>query len=118
MNLPSPYNHVFAFQLFFFFILSYQHQAYIQKKIAEKTKADRANKKSKLNSALTKVVSRTQIDKMVDQSTKVIGSMASQLDVRRSLDLDDPVEDWFEEDDDHLPGDAAPGLVWLLNKKK
>ena len=64
------------------------------------------------------MVSRTQIDKMVDQSTKVIGSMASQLDVRRSLDLDDPVEDWFEEDDDHLPGDAAPGLVHLLNKKK
>ena len=89
-----------------------------QNKKYEKTNSDRANKKSKLNSALTKVVSRTQIDKMVDQSTKVIGSMSSQLDVRRSLDLDDPVEDWFEEDDDHLPGDAAPGLVHLLKKKK
>ena len=63
----------------YLFIIRYQHQAYIQKKIAEKTKADRANKKSKLSSALTKVVSRTQMDKMVDQSTKVIGSMAGQL---------------------------------------
>ena len=101
----------------YLFIIRYQHQAYIQKKIAEKTKADRANKKSKLSSALTKVVSRTQMDKMVDQSTKVIGSMAGQLDVRRSLDLEDPVEDWFEEDSDHLPFDAAPGLVQLLNRK-
>ena len=96
----------------------FQHQAYIQKKMAEKAKAARADKKSKMSSALSKVVSRSQMDKMVDQSTKVIGSMASQS-VRRSLDLEDePEEDWFEgEDSENLPGDAAPGLIQLLNKK-
>ena len=95
----------------------FQHQAYIQKKLAEKTKADRANKKSKMSSALSKVVSRSKMDQLVDQSTKVIGSMAQS--VRRSLDVDDlPEEDWFdEEDSEHLPGDAAPGLVQLLKKK-
>ena len=101
-------------------IFRFQHHAYIQKKMAEKTKADRANKKSKINSALTKVVSRSQMDKMVDQSTKVIGSMANQP-VRRSLNLEDePEEDWFEEeeeDSEHLPGDAAPGLIQLLKRK-
>ena len=57
------------------------------------------------------------MDKMVDQSTKVIGTMAS-LGVRRSLDLDDePEEDWFEEESDHIPGDSAPGLLHLLKKK-
>ena len=82
----------------------FQHQAYIQKKMAEKAKAARADKKSKMSSALSKVVSRSQMDKMVDQSTKVIGSMASQS-VRRSLDLEDePEEDWFEdEDSENLP---------------
>ena len=85
--------------------------------MAEKNKLERQSKKSKLTSALTKVVSRTQMDKMVDQSTKVIGSLA-QIDARRSLDLDDePEEDWFEDDNDHLPGDAAPGLVDLLKNK-
>ena len=100
----------------------FQHQAYIQKKLAEKTKAARANKKSKMSSALGKVVSRSQMDKMVDQSTKVIGSMASQS-VRRSLDLEEePEEEWFEEEEDYsdastcLPGDAAPGLIKLLLK--
>ena len=99
-------------------IFRFQHQAYIQKKMAEKAKAARADKKSKMSSALSKVVSRSQMDKMVDQSTKVIGSMASQS-VRRSLDLEDePEEDWFEEEDsENLPGDAAPGLIQLLNKK-
>ena len=95
----------------------FQHQAYIQKKMAEKAKAARADKKSKMSSALSKVVSRSQMDKMVDQSTKVIGTMAS-LGVRRSLDLDDePEEDWFEEESDHIPGDSAPGLLHLLKKK-
>ena len=96
----------------------FQHQAYIQKKLAEQTKGARANKKSKMSSALSKVVSRSQMDQLVDQSTKVIGSMAAQS-VRRSLDLEEePEEEWFdEEDSDHLPGDAAPGLVQLLKKK-
>ena len=63
------------------------------------------------------MVSRTQMDKMVDQSTKVIG-LASQIDARRSLDLDDePEDDWFEDDSDHHPGDAAPGLIDLLKNK-
>ena len=99
-------------------IFRFQHQAYIQKKMAEKAKAARANKKSKMSSALSKVVSRSQMDKMVDQSTKVIGSMASQA-VRRSLNLEDePEEDWFEdEESEHLPGDAAAGLIHLLKKK-
>ena len=58
------------------------------------------------------------MDKMVDQSTKVIGSMASQS-VRRSLDLEDePEEEWFEEEESEpLPGDAAPGLIKLLKRK-
>ena len=94
-------------------LFRYQHQAYIQKKMAEKRKVDRNNKKSKLGSALTKVVSRTQMDKMVDQSTKMIGSCQA---VRRSLDLEDePEEDWFE--DSFLPGDAGPGLIQLLKRK-
>ena len=97
----------------------FQHQAYIQKKLAEQTKGARANKKSKMSSALSKVVSRSQMDKMVDQSTKVIGSMAASQAVRRSLDLEDePEEDWFEEEEsEHLPGDAASGLIHLLKKK-
>ena len=100
-------------------IFRFQHQAYIQKKMAEKAKAARANKKSKMSSALSKVVSRSQMDKMVDQSTKVIGSMAASQAVRRSLDLEDePEEDWFEEEEsEHLPGDAASGLIHLLKKK-
>ena len=99
-------------------IFRFQHHAYIQKKMAEKTKADRANKKTKITSALTKVVSRSQMDNMVDQSTKVIDGMASQP-VRRSLALEDePEEDWFEDEEDSelLPGDAAPGLIMMLKK--
>ena len=77
-------------------IFRFQHQAYIQKKMAEKAKAARANKKSKMSSALSKVVSRTQMDKMVDQSTKMIGNCQG---VRRSLDIEDePDEEWFEEE--------------------
>ena len=79
----------------------FQHQAYIQKKLAEKTKSDRA--KSKIPADL--VVSRSQMDKMVEELVEEMaeeigfGSSASKP-AGRSLDPEDePEEEWFEEDD-------------------
>ena len=72
----------------------FQHQAYIQKKLAEKKKSDRA----KFQVPADLVISRSQMDKMVEESTKVIGSLADQSDGRSLDPEDEPEEEWFEED--------------------
>ena len=72
----------------------FQRQAYIQKKLAEKRKNERINQKSNTKSAHS-AVSRSQMDKMVGESTKVISSAAA----RRTLNLDESQEEeWFEDD--------------------
>ena len=71
----------------------FQRQAYIQKKLAEKRKNERINQKSNTKSANSAV--RSQMDKMVGESTKVISSAA----VGRTLNLDESQEEeWFEDD--------------------
>lgn len=75
----------------------FQHQAFIQKKLAERSRADRAKKKSNGNSARL-VVSRSHQDKMVEERTELI---ASSQTVRRTLQLDEePMEEWFQEEDE------------------
>ena len=77
----------------------FQHQAYIQKKLAEKTKSDRV--KSKIPADL--VVSRSQMDKMVEElveeMAEEIGNSASQSAGRSVDPEDEPEEEWFEEGD-------------------
>ena len=90
-------NYVYKSNYDFVIFRRFQHQAFIQKKLAERSRADRAKKKSNGNSARL-VVSRSHQDKMVEERTELI---ASSQTVRRTLQLDEePMEEWFQEEDE------------------
>ena len=87
--------------------------------MTEKAKDVRKMRKHKLATALvSKVVSRTQADKMVDQSSQVINTVtnhtASMID-----DAEDgnEADDWFDDDQDNLSCDPGAGLLELLAKQ-
>jgi len=78
----------------------FQRQAYIQRTLSDRNKVDRKKKKNALVTTLNTVSSRTKMDKLVDQSTKVIETMGQHV-ARRSVDEEDEDEDdWFGDDDD------------------
>jgi len=78
----------------------FQRQAYIQRTLSERNKVERKKKKNALVSTLNTVSSRNKMDKMVDQSTKVIETMGKHV-ARKSVDEEEEEEDdWFGDDDD------------------
>jgi len=95
----------------------FQNQAYIHRKVAEKMKVSRNLKRHKLASAL-KVVSRTEADKMVDESSQVINTItnhtASLAEVAEEVEES---EEWFDDDQENLSCDPGRGLMELLAKK-
>jgi len=98
----------------------FQAQAYIHKKVAEKAKDARKMRKHKLTSALvSKVVSRTQADKMVDESSQVITTITNHTAgvSQNTGDDDDEADDWFEDvQEKNLSCDPGAGLLELLAK--
>jgi len=100
----------------------FQAQAYIHKKVAEKARDSRKIRKHKLTSALvSKVVSRTQADKMVDESSQVINTITNHTAEMSQNDDDDDEEDgddWFEDvQEKNLSCDPGAGLLDLLAKQ-
>merc|ERR1712079_495704 len=78
----------------------FQRQAFIQRNLAERNKGDaeRKRKKKAFASTLTAVVSRSNMDRMADQSTKMIGRMTQKAAGRG------PEDDYFEEEDQEEEG--------------
>merc|ERR1719350_475399 len=98
----------------------FQAQAYIHKKVAEKAKDARKVRKHKLASTLmSKVVSRTQADKLVDESSQVINTITNHTASLSQIGEDDDEEDdWFEDvQEKNLSCDPGAGLLELLAKQ-
>ena len=99
----------------------FQAQAYIHKKVAEKAKDMRKLKKHKLATALvSKVVSRTQADKMVDESSQVINTVTNHTagTTQDEAEDGDEADDWFDDDQEtNLSCDPGAGLLELLAKQ-
>ena len=99
----------------------FQAQAYIHKKVAEKARDARKIRKHKLTTALvSKVVSRTQADKMVDESSQVINTITNHTAEMSQNDEDDGEDgdDWFEDvQEKNLSCDPGAGLLALLAKQ-
>jgi len=99
----------------------FQAQAYIHKKVAEKARDSRKIRKHKLTKALvSKVVSRTQADKMVDESSQVINTITNHTAEMSQTEDDDDEEgdDWFEDvQEKNLSCDPGAGLLELLAKE-
>ena len=85
-----------------FFASRFNRQAYIQRNLAERRKGKgRPDKKKLLASALTQEVSRSQKNKMVDQSTKVIETMGRHVGRRGVEEEEEPEDDWFDEEEEN-----------------
>ena len=85
----------------------FQRQAFIQRNLAERNKGDaeRKRKKKALASTLTAVVSRSNMDRMADQSTKMIGRMTQKAAGRGQEEEEEgPEDDYFEEEDQEEEG--------------
>jgi len=99
----------------------FQAQAYIHKKVAEKARDSRKIRKHKLTTALvSKVVSRTQADKMVDESSQVINTITNHTaEMSQNEDDDDEDgDDWFDDvQEKNLSCDPGAGLLDLLAKQ-
>merc|ERR1719228_2909416 len=99
----------------------FQAQAYIHKKVAEKAKDARKVRKHKLASTLmSKVVSRTQADKLVDESSQVINAITNHTASLSQIgeEDDDEDDDWFEDvQGKNLSCDPGAGLLELLAKQ-
>jgi len=98
----------------------FQAQAYIHKKVAEKAKDARKVRKHKLASALvSKVVSRTQADKLVDESSQVINTITNHTASLSQIgEGDDEEDDWFDDvQEKNLSCDPGAGLLELLAKQ-
>ena len=99
----------------------FQAQAYIHKKVAEKAKDMRKLKKHKLATALvSKVVSRTHADKMIDESSKVINTITNHTagTTQDEAEEGDHADDWFDDDQEtNLSCDPGAGLLELLAKQ-
>eukprot|EP00090_Calanus_glacialis_P004741 TRINITY_DN13564_c0_g1_i2.p1 TRINITY_DN13564_c0_g1~~TRINITY_DN13564_c0_g1_i2.p1 ORF type:complete len:686 (-),score=226.94 TRINITY_DN13564_c0_g1_i2:189-2246(-) len=99
----------------------FQAQAYIHKKVAEKAKDMRKLKKHKLATALvSKIVSRTQADKMVDESSQVINTVTNHTagTTQDEAEEGDEADDWFDDDQEtNLSCDPGAGLLELLAKQ-
>jgi len=99
----------------------FQAQAYIHKKVAEKAKDARKVRKHKLATALvSKVVSRTQADKMVDESSQVINTVTNHTagTTQDEAEEGDDADDWFDDDQEkNLSCDPGAGLLELLAKQ-
>ena len=78
-------------------------QQFIQRTLVQRDKNDRQRRKNLLTSALTAVVSRNSMDKLVDQSTKVIGQMSQKTNGDVGND-EDEVDDWFDDDSNSNDG--------------
>ena len=78
-------------------------QQFIQRTLVQRDKNDRQRRKNLLTSALTAVVSRNSMDKLVDQSTKVIGQMSQKPNGDVGND-EDEVDDWFDDDSNSNDG--------------
>ena len=76
----------------------------------ERGKNDRQKKKKLITDTLTTVVSRNQQDKMVDQSTKVIGKMSQPVARRGYEDEEEEADDWFDDDSDNANDDPIKYL--------
>ena len=99
----------------------FQAQAYIHKKVAEKAKDMRKLRKHKLATALvSKIVSRTQADKMVDESSQVINTVTNHTagTTQDEAEEGDEADDWFDDDQEtNLSCDPGAGLLELLAKQ-
>ena len=102
------------------FVMSYfrfQAQAYIHKKVAEKARDARKIRKRKLTTELvSKVVSRTQADRMVDERSQVINMITNHTAEMSQNDEDDgeDSDDWFEDvqvQEKNLCCDPGAGLL-------
>ena len=84
----------------------FQRQAFIQRNLAERNKGDaeRKRKKKALASTLTAVVSRSNMDRMADQSTKMIGRMTQKAAGRGQEEEEGPEDDYFEEEEQEEEG--------------
>ena len=98
------------------FILTFrfQAQAYIHKKVTQKTKDMRKSKKSKLASALAEVASKTQSQKMVDESSQIINTVANVSSAINNDDEEEETDEWFEEE--NLSCDPGAGIMNMLSK--
>ena len=97
------FRSVFNFLLF----TRFQRQAFIQRNLAERNRGDaeRKRKKKALASTLTAVVSRSNMDRMADQSTKMIGRMTQKAAGRGQEEEEEgPEDDYFEEEDQEEEG--------------
>ena len=98
----------------------FQAQAYIHKKVAEKAKDARKIKKHKLATALvSKLVSRTQADKNVDQSSQVINTVTNHTaSMQDDAEEGEEADDWFDDDQEtNLSCDPGAGLLELLARQ-
>eukprot|EP00092_Neocalanus_flemingeri_P036847 GFUD01040108.1.p2 GENE.GFUD01040108.1~~GFUD01040108.1.p2 ORF type:complete len:277 (+),score=65.25 GFUD01040108.1:1051-1881(+) len=87
----------------------FQAQAYIHKKVAEKANDSRKLKRRKFATALvSKFVSRSQADRMVDQSSQVINTVTNHtanIQEGGEDEENDQVDDWFDDDQEAIdPG--------------
>jgi len=96
-------------------VAGFQAQAYIHKKVNQKTKDMRKLKKSKLASALAEVVSKTQSQKMVDESSQIINTVTNVSSASNADAEEEETDEWFEEED-NLSCDPGAGLMNMLSK--
>jgi len=78
-------------------------QQFIQRTLVQRDKNDRQKRKNLLTSTLTAVVSRNSMDKMVDQSTRVISQMSQKPNMDVAND-EDEIDDWFDDDSNSNDG--------------
>ena len=71
-------------------------------------------KKSKLASALAEVVSKTQSQKMVDESSQIINTVANMSSAINDDDEEEETDEWFEEE--NLSCDPGAGIMNMLSK--
>ena len=93
----------------------FQAQAFIHKKVTQQTKNLRKLKKSKLASALVEVVSKTQSQKLVDDSSQIINTVTNVSSASNADDEEEETDEWFEEEE-NLSCDPGAGLMNLLSK--
>ena len=77
------------------FAAGFQVQAYIHKKVAQKTKDMR--KKSKSATALADIVSRMQSQRMVDESSQIISRLTNPSSACNADEEEEGPDEWFEE---------------------
>lgn len=73
----------------------FRQEAFIHKTLAERKKEDRLAKKSRIKGALASK-SKADMDRMVDQSSRMIGNLTKGVKGGQEvITEDDEAEDWF-----------------------